>query len=48
MKEEKKIAYEPHPVKPERKAELIKAGFKIIDVIFKPAEKHAKKEVNQK
>ena len=31
-----KIAYEPHPVSPERKAELRAAGFKIIDAVFKP------------
>ena len=30
------IAYEPHPVSPERKAKLRAAGFKIIDVRFKP------------
>ena len=33
-----KIAYEPHPVTPERKAELRAQGFKIIDAAFKPAE----------
>ena len=32
----KKIIYEPHPVSVDRKIELIKAGFKIIDAIFKP------------
>lgn len=31
------IKYEPHPVSPERKAELIAAGFKIIDARFAPA-----------
>jgi hypothetical protein len=31
------VAYEPHPVTPERKAELRKQGLKIIDVIFAPA-----------
>lgn len=30
------IAYEPHPVTPERKAELRAAGFKIIDARFAP------------
>lgn len=34
---EQKIAYEPHPVSPERKAELRKQGFKIIDARFAPA-----------
>jgi hypothetical protein len=33
----KPIAYEPHPVNPERKAELLAAGFKIIDARFAPA-----------
>ena len=33
-----KIAYEPHPVTPERKAELLAQGFHIIDARFKPAE----------
>ena len=32
----KPIKYEPHPVSPERKAELIAAGFKIIDARFAP------------
>lgn len=31
-----KIAYEPHPVTPERKAELRAAGYKIIDAVFAP------------
>ena len=31
-----KIAYEQHPVSPERKAELREAGFKIVDERFKP------------
>jgi hypothetical protein len=31
-----KIAYEPHPVSPERKAELRAQGFKILDARFKP------------
>lgn len=33
-----KIAYEKHPVSPERKAELIAQGFKIVDARFKPAD----------
>ena len=33
---EQKIAYEPHPVTPERKAELRSQGFKIIDAQFDP------------
>lgn len=32
-----RIAYEPHPVSPERKAELRAAGFKIVDAVFAPA-----------
>jgi hypothetical protein len=35
------IAYEPHPVTPERKAELIGQGFKIIDAAFRPADEPA-------
>ncbi|MGI3168402.1 hypothetical protein ACRARG_04570 [Pseudooceanicola sp. C21-150M6] len=31
-----KIIYEPHPVSPERKAELRAQGFKIIDARFAP------------
>lgn len=30
------IIYEPHPVSPERKAELRAAGYKIIDARFAP------------
>lgn len=33
---EQKIKYEPHPVTPERKAELRAQGFKIIDARFAP------------
>ena len=32
------IAYEQHPVSPERKKELREQGYKILDVIFKPVE----------
>jgi hypothetical protein len=35
---EEKIAYEPHPVRPERKAELREKGFTILDARFKPEE----------
>lgn len=38
MTEFKGIAYEPHPVSPERKAELREQGLQIIDIRFKPAE----------
>lgn len=31
-----KIHYEPHPVTPERKAELRAQGFKIVDAKFAP------------
>ena len=34
-----KIKYEPHPVTPERKAELREQGFKIVDARFAPVEK---------
>lgn len=30
------VIYEPHPVTPERKAELRKQGLKIIDARFEP------------
>ena len=30
------VIYEPHPVSPERKAELRAKGFKIVDAKFKP------------
>lgn len=33
------IVYEPHPVSPERKAELRKQGAKIIDARFDPSPK---------
>jgi hypothetical protein len=38
MSKDRKIAYEPHPVSPERKADLVKAGYKIIDARFAPAD----------
>lgn len=38
MSKERKVAYEPHPVTPERKAELIAQGCKIIDARFAPAD----------
>ena len=42
----KEIYYEPHPVTPERKAELVSQGYKIIDERFKPADE--KPEEQQK
>lgn len=30
------IIYEPHPVSPERKAELRAAGYRIVDARFEP------------
>lgn len=35
---DKQTWYEPHPVTPERKAELIAKGYKIIDAVFRPAD----------
>jgi hypothetical protein len=32
------VAYEPHPVIPERKAELRAQGLQILDIRFKPAD----------
>lgn len=43
-----KIAYEPHPVSPERKKELREQGYKILDVIFKPAEQKQEKQSKSK
>lgn len=34
--QEKPIHYEPHPVSPERKAELVARGVRIVDAIFAP------------
>jgi len=36
MSEKLKVWYEPHPVTPERKAELRAKGFRIIDARFAP------------
>ena len=33
-----KIIYEPHPVSPERKKELVSQGYKIIDAVYAPPE----------
>lgn len=35
------IAYEPHPVSPERKAELRALGLRIVDIQFKPADEES-------
>ena len=35
---ERPIAYEPHPVSPERKAELVAQGYRIMDAKFAPAD----------
>lgn len=43
-KEDKPIHYEPHPVSPERKAELIAKGVRIVDAIFDPNPKPTKAE----
>lgn len=32
-----KVIYEPHPMSPERKAELRAEGYKILDIQFAPA-----------
>lgn len=36
MPKELKVIYEPHPVAPERKAELRAQGYRIIDAVFAP------------
>ena len=41
MSKNEKIIYEPHPVTPERKAELRGQGYKIIDAVFDPNPKAA-------
>lgn len=38
-----KIIYEPHPVTPERKAELRKQGYTILDAAFDPNQKTEEK-----
>jgi plasmid stability protein len=43
-----KIAYEKHPVSPERKAELRAEGYKIIDERFKPADSGKLPEAEQR
>lgn len=35
---DQKIAYEPHPVTPARKAELRKQGYRIVDAQFRPVD----------
>lgn len=42
-----KIHYEPHPVTPERKAELVKQGFKIIDARFQPESEKQEEKPNR-
>lgn len=34
---EQKVVYEPHPVTPERKAQLRAQGYRIVDAVFAPA-----------
>lgn len=34
---DKEVVYEQHPVTPERKADLLRKGYKIIDARFAPA-----------
>ncbi len=38
MSNQRKVIYEPHPVSPERKKELIAQGYKIIDARFAPVD----------
>jgi hypothetical protein len=33
---EREIIYETHPVSPERKAELVAAGYRIVDALYGP------------
>ena len=39
----REIIYEPHPVSPERKAELISKGYRILDAQFAPEEQERPK-----
>ncbi len=43
-----KIIYEPHPVSPERKAELRSEGYKIIDARFAPEGEEPKPKAPKK
>lgn len=43
MTKEPKTIYEPHPVTPERKAELRAQGYKILDAIYDP-ERYTEKD----
>lgn len=42
--QDKPIHYEPHPVSPQRKAELIAKGVRIIDALYDPDPKTDKAE----
>lgn len=44
----KPVIYEPHPVSPERKAELIAQGFRIIDARFAPNDEDKPKRRTRK
>lgn len=33
---DKPIVYEPHPISPERRAELLNAGYRIVDAVYAP------------
>lgn len=56
MQAEKTVHYEQHPVTEERKAELIAAGYRIVDIAYAPEgwkpdlkkdEKKAKKSLGE-
>jgi hypothetical protein len=36
------VIYEPHPVSPERKAELLAQGYRIVDAIYAPKQPEQK------
>lgn len=48
MSQEREIHYEPHPVTPERKAELMADGYRILDARFKPEEAESEPEEKPK
>tara|TARA_R110001606_G_scaffold368728_1_gene524618 strand:- start:50 stop:229 length:180 start_codon:yes stop_codon:yes gene_type:complete len=45
---ERKITYQDHPLSPERKAELISQGFRVLDSKFAPVEQEKPKVKRKK
>lgn len=38
MKEQLQVIYEPQPISRERKAELNAKGYRVVDIVFAPAD----------